>query len=272
MSIEVKRSSDKDRPRINSDGDFTGTSLFYLVYGADTEDEAVQAVHGYAPGFYNNMARMEIELEDFDGLGIYKVRADYEFSADSLTSDDERPPSSFSFEVSGENRHIKQSVKTIARYPSSAPDYNGAIGFDGETIQGTNVFCPFSSFTERHYFRDSQITAVYKKNLAIAVGAMNYDNFRGYEPGEVLFVGASGDKLGRSEKNLWAVTFKFAVSPNQRNIKIGDITVNEKYGWDYLWVRYASALDSTRKHIIKKPVAAYVERVYNIVKYEKLGI
>ncbi len=35
------------------------------------------------------------------------------------------------------------------------------------------------------------------------------------------------------------MTFKFAVSPNAWNIRIGSMLIPFKYGWDYLWVRWA---------------------------------
>jgi hypothetical protein len=53
---------------------------------------------------------------------------------------------------------------------------------------------------------------------------------------------------------------------------VGDITVNQKYGWDYMWVRYADHVDDTKKTLLKKPVAVYVERVYKVSNFGILGI
>jgi len=61
-------------------------------------------------------------------------------------------------------------------------------------------------------------------------------------------------------------------SPNRSNIVVGEITGIARKGWEYLWVRYADAKDDTAKAIVKKPVAAYVEKVYEEGSFAGLGI
>ena len=39
-----------------------------------------------------------------------------------------------------------------------------------------------------------------------------------------------------------------------------------------MWVRYANAEDTTAKALIKKPVAVYIERVYESGDFSELGI
>ena len=85
----------------------------------------------------------------------------------------------------------------------------------------------------------------------------------------VLFLGASGSKRGNGD---WEITFNFAASPNQTNITVGDITVAQKLGWEYMWVRYADAEDTIAKAIVKKPIAVYIERVYELGDFSNLGI
>ncbi len=60
------------------------------------------------------------------------------------------------------------------------------------------------------------------------------------------------------------MSYRFAVSPNEVDITISDITVSEKKGWNYLWVLYRESDDAAAKQTIQKPVAAYVEGVYVI--------
>ncbi len=85
--------------------------------------------------------------------------------------------------------------------------------------------------------------------------------------GEVLFLGASGSKRGKED---WEITFKFAASPNITGLTVGPITGIAKRGWDYLWVRYLDDEDSFQ--IIRRPVAAYVERVYEFGNFADIGI
>ncbi len=81
-----------------------------------------------------------------------------------------------------------------------------------------------------------------------------------FAAGEALFLGASGSK--RKSEQDWEIGFRFAASPNAANLTIGTITGISKKGWEYLWVRYADAEDDCAKAIVKKPVAVYVEKVY----------
>ncbi len=98
---------------------------------------------------------------------------------------------------------------------------------------------------------------------------VNSGPFRGFAAGEVLFLGASGTKRGGGD---WEITFRFAASRNRTNLTIGDITGISKKGWEYLWVRYADAEDANAKALIKKPVAVYVEKVYEEGDFGALGI
>jgi len=82
-------------------------------------------------------------------------------------------------------------------------------------------------------------------------------------------LGASGSKRGDAD---WEITFRFAASPNRTNFQVGPITVAAKKGWEYLWVRYADAEDATVKVLVKRPVAAYVEKVYPDGSFAALGI
>jgi hypothetical protein len=98
---------------------------------------------------------------------------------------------------------------------------------------------------------------------------VNNAAFKGFAAGEVLFLGASGSKRGEED---WEITFRFAASPNRANFQVGPITVASKKGWKYLWVRYADAEDATAKVLVKRSVAAYVEKVYPEGNFAGLGI
>ena len=45
-----------------------------------------------------------------------------------------------------------------------------------------------------------------------------------------------------------------------------------KKGWEYLWVRYADEEDAAAKMLVKRPIAAYVEKVYEEGDFSQLGI
>jgi len=65
---------------------------------------------------------------------------------------------------------------------------------------------------------------------------------------------------------------KLAASPNRTGITVGSIGGISKKGWEYLWVRYADVEDTGSNTLVKRPVAAYVEKVYEEGNFAGLGI
>jgi len=136
-----------------------------------------------------------------------------------------------------------------------------------DSVEGTDITVPVYAFTETHYIPDALVTAAYKATLFSLTGRTNKSTFKGFQPGEVLFLGATGTKRGTDD---WEITFRFAASPNVTGITIGDIQNIAKGGWSYLWVRYSDA--ESEQVLVKQPIAVYVEQVYEEGEFSGLGI
>ena len=140
-------------------------------------------------------------------------------------------------------------------------------------VEGVDIAVPVFNFTETHYKPDEEITGAYKGILFNLTGKVNSDTFKGFQPGEVLFLGATGSKRTQlGEDADWEITYRFAGSPNVSGLTIGPITGITKKGWEYLWVRYADQEDTAAKAIVKRPIAAYIERVYDDGSFAGLGL
>ena len=180
--------------------------------------------------------------------------------------------SRYQFDTGGGTQHITQSIANIGKYApdgQTAPDFQGAIGVTHDSVEGVDIEIPSYNFSETHYLSNSVVTAAYKQTLAALSKKVNNAPFKDFEAGEVFFHGASGSKTGDDK---WEITFSFAASKNATNITIGDIVVPAKKGWQYLWVRYADSEDNSAKRVVKKPIAAYVEKVYEEADFSGLGI
>jgi hypothetical protein len=156
-----------------------------------------------------------------------------------------------------------------------APDFQGAIGVSADGVEGIDITIPVYHFAETHSKPNAQITGAYKGVLFNLTGKVNSDGFRGFAPGEVLFLGASGSKRGSGWGGAeadWEITYRFAASPNVTGLSIGPINGINKKGWEYLWVRYSDQEDTAAKALVKRPIAAYVERVYHEGNFGALGI
>ncbi|MFQ5733662.1 MAG: hypothetical protein ACE5KM_17125 [Planctomycetaceae bacterium] len=187
----------------------------------------------------------------------------------------ERPDtndSSFSFDTSGGNQHITQALQTVGLYApvgKTAADYKGAIGVTDNGVEGVDITIPVYNFEETHYLPVAFVDAAYKLTVFSLTGKVNSLAFKGFAPGECLFLGASGSLRKHDQ---WEVTYKFSASPNVSGLTMGGITGIAKDGWDYLWVRYVDQEDGAAKKLVRRPEAVYVERVYGRADLNTLGI
>jgi len=259
--------------------DGQSAELVYTVRGTADEDAALASLNGTAPATFHSLVRqpstvepVHIDTANPDGC-IWTGTARYapiEFEEPPQTGD-----SSFNFDTGGGTQHITQSLATVGSYAASgtAPNFGGGIGVTHDAVEGVDITIPIYQFSETHYLANAFVTSGYKGTVFALTGKVNSGAFKGLAAGECLFLGASGAKRGTSGGGGdWEITYRFAGSPNVTGLTIGDITGVSKKGWEYLWVRYADVEDASAHALVKKPVAVYVEKVYEQASFAGLGI
>ena len=255
-------------------GESPTVELVYFISGTQDDQEVKTSLAAVAPTFYSgttaegnliSLPLQSLRIEPLGG-GIWDGIASYGRRKPKETGD-----STFSFDTGGGTQHITQSLETVGKHavPGPPPDFGGAIGVTHDNVEGVDVQVPVYSFAETHYIDVDFVTNAYKSTLFRLTGKVNNDAFRGLQAGEVLFQGASGSRRGEED---WEISFRFAASPNVVGLQVGGIGGINKKGWEYLWVRYADAEDADAKVLVKKPSAAYVERVYDLADFSQLGI
>jgi hypothetical protein len=253
----------------------TSVTFHYDLAGVADDLQARQLLIDSTASTYDGLVRESVQLEPVwvdetaaDGLWVARVRYVPEARKEPEVGD----PEQFAFDTTGGTQHITQSLSTVGKYApagKTAADFKGAIGVTHDAVEGVDITVPVYAFSETHYLADATVTAAYKLQVFQLTGTVNAAAFKGFAAGECLFLGASGAKRGTDK---WEINFRFAASPNKTSLTVGDITVPAKKGWEYLWVRYADAEDDVAKAIVKKPVAAYVEKVYEEGDFSLLGI
>ncbi len=242
--------------------------IVYAVFGAADEIAVRALAISSIPAAYQGIPLTNIMLDERLNASTWKVRGIYEAPTQQQPSD--TSGGAVSFDTGGGTQHITQSLQTVNRYgPSASAALGGAIGYDGQNVTGVDITVPVYQFSETHQLADAVISIGYRSVLFALTGSMNTAPFRGMNPGECLFLGASGSKRGTE---LWEITYKFAGSPNRSGLQIGDLGPITKRGWDYLWVQYGDDVDAAAQILIKKPVAVYVEQVYPAADFGALGI
>ena len=233
--------------------------------------------------------RLQAESYSLEYLGDQAWQLEVTYTKDGAEDDEQNDPlkRSRSFDTSGGTQHITQAMPT-AQFPTgeqrfwtgspAAPNMNGAIGVDGDTVQGVDIVVPQLQWTETYDVPHNYVTTAYIKKVSGLTGTVNDDSFREFASGEVLFLGASGSQQWDSDKGdgPWNLSYKFVAAANQGNgktfpaITIGPINGIEKDGHDYLWVRYEDAVSSDI--LLKKPKFVYVNKVYRREDFSQLGI
>lgn len=251
----------------------------YMVDGAATEAAVYNACDDIPSTYASDTKTLTLkskEISEQISAMRWRVLARYELPTWSAT---ENPDPRWSFDTGGGTQHITQSLATVASYgPKKSSAHKGAIGWTDKGIEGTDIVVPLFKWSETHYFDYEDVDQAYKLAVAALTGRTNNAEFRGFPTGEVLFMGASGQRQGEPQKSFiipngpWEITFNFAQSPNLTGLTIGGITGIAKAGWDYIWVQYDSETDETAKKVLKTPTAVYVERVYNSGDFSTLNL
>jgi len=250
-------------------------SRHYLVTGTSVEADATAAIVAAAPAqvgqvFLSSVTVDETADETWEGVAHY---APFGNKKPELVN---WPTPQYSFDTQGATQHLTQTRQTIsATVPIGDPaatinDFGGGINvnYDGE-VSGVDVPIAAYTWTEKWTFLPANVTSFYLKYLFNLSTCVNKYSFRTFEPGEVIFLGASGQQ---TEPDRCEITYKFSALPNATDIPVGDITVPAKRGWDYMWVIYYKSANTDLKKIVSKPKAAYVEQVYEYADFSPLMI
>ena len=230
------------------------------------------------PGVTGMQLRAEQYSVSYLGDNAWQVTIQYEKNGAEDGTDPLKRARSF--DTTGATQHITQAYSVGSgssldfeyRFPSSATNMSGAIGMDGNGVNGVDVVTPQLQWQESYDVPNAYVTNSWIRGVAGVTGTTNNASFRGFEAGEVLFMGCSGsqewdDQRGRGP---WSLSFRFVASKNVTGQTIGSISGISKRGHDYLWVRYEDAVSGGT--LLKQPKAVYVSKVYKDSDFSALGI
>lgn len=234
-----------------------------------------------AVNFYG-LSRKSIEIDNLGAPDLWAGTVTYGVSAvpDGLR------PDQLSFKVSAGTVHINQSKETVYRLTKddpnppvangglgSAPDQQGAIGVDRETVHGCDVVVPKMEWTKS--VQRASVDFPYLRTVRNLVGKTNNAEFYGFPAGTLLYLGcepssAVGTLDDGTKFLFWNVAHSFQQEENQIDVSVGPITIPSKKGFDYVWAQYKPATDAGQ--LVAPPTNVYVERVYDEGNFALLEI
>ena len=260
----------RESPRIAKDG----MDRQYVGYGSSSPSDAYYSLAAFAPVLDGWFVRRKIEVQPHEeSTEIWDGKVSY---TPSQNQNNSLLPPSFRFSTAGGKSKMLCSYSVVGAYGFGANvnDYGGLIGFkkDG-TVEGVEVDMPGFSWQETWQFTPSQLTWYYAKTIRNLSACVNTAVFRGFDPGEVLFLYAEGGSQQNPDDHR-DVTFHFASNPNMTGLSVGSITGIAKGGWEYLDIEYNTTEvgSGTEKRKVQKPSRAYVHRVFRQANLSLLGI
>lgn len=164
--------------------------------------------------------------------------------------------------TTGGTLHISHSLETVDSYPGpgidEAPDHKQAIDLDKDMQpRGTTFVVPALRLSYSFKHPAGSVNEEFGRNLARVTGRCNEDAWHGFEPGEVLLLGADFSDGSDCEAE---VTYHVVAEENLNDLVISGVEGIAKSGHDLLWVWWGKGVDGGKP--AAKPIAIYVERLY----------
>lgn len=272
---EIFEAAGSPQITLSEDGRTDSATLIYHIVGEASRQQALAMLRGAAPILYDtgdgNLIRQSLSVEAI-GPDIWEGRAEYD-GPQSRRSEQPAQPASwkFSFRTTGGRHRITQSKAVISsrKFDGGSPPPNwGIIGWNGREVKGVEIPVPALEISVTAYYPPGVINVYVMKMFASITGTINSDPFLGFEPGEVLYLGATGEgevpRIGDENPPTTSVTHDFSCSAN-RTIQLPGFGSIDVLGWDYLDVVFEDHVSGDQ--VLPRPRYAYVHRVFDVIPF-----
>ena len=274
MAAKVELSYSEHPKSIDKNGKYTSIEVQYLVFGVSSEEEALAAAHGKAPKESNGLPLDSIEIDTRETDDTFRVNAIYreeDTTVDDSNDDDDDETPTESFDCGGGTKHLLYSFGQRKVYGDK--DAGGAIGWNGKSgddceIAGVDVPTAQLRETYTKQMRIGKLTTAFKRKVAALVGKVNSGSFKGWNAGEVLFLGMSYSTPAKKAKKV-TVSFNFAIQPNESGVKVAGKSVTKK-GFEYVWAISKTVASSGTPKLEVEGI--YVDQVCEYASFSGLGL
>lgn len=264
--LEIKQLAKKDIS-INGDGTLKNVSLSYLVTGTTDHMTALNEVRNFAPKNYENFVIKEFKVNSYEN-NLIEIGVVYAEPDTVKWQEKEEDEPTLSFDCSTGSMHITHGLNERVIKGNTAGNAIGWNGKYGDDMEITGVDIPIAQMQENYtkIIRLSKLTNVYKRKIASLVGKVNSKAFKGWEAGEVMFMGCSYSSPEKNSAKV-TVTFNFTIQPNEVDVIVGGKKVTKK-GWEHVWaISRTVAQEGSAPQIVTDGI--YVNQV---VKYADFGV
>lgn len=255
----------------NARGSCRSARLTYVVSdisGTDPGAEALSQVRRTAPESLEGAPLARVTLVKSHGGGIFEVQAEYEHSTAERSVRRRIGDREWTFDCSGarENVYSGELINAVSTQSSTPPpDPAGLVNWNGRSgersqIRGAVKYVPSMRESCLAVFKESDVTASFRRQIMELTGTVNQEPFHSWEPGEVLFLGAASALPFRNDqgKKVVEVTYRFAVKRNIASLEIAGVKLGKAGGWDIPWVVAGAGVAGQPP----RPTGAYLSSIY----------
>ncbi|MBR0239228.1 MAG: hypothetical protein IJQ39_14125 [Thermoguttaceae bacterium] len=232
---------------------------------------------------YNDHFWESIQIDEQESVSTYTASVKYSKKGDNREAEETSPNNPERARLSwstkggtGKRSYSKETVRSKASSYAGgydAPNQQGGINVKNGTVEPVDVVAPAMHVTLTCKLPWYVVNDNFIRSFYDLTGTVNSDALWWFQPGELLFKGVNGDPEDKvnaatgSVMRWYNLNFEFEGMPNIGQYdERGDVPpfgIVPKDGWDYLWILREDRKDPTDNKVRSKPIAVYVERVYD---------
>ena len=268
---------------IDADGGCRAARLNYIVSGVPVELSdpgagALEPVRETAPAEVDGAPLALITLTRSYGNGVFEVQAEYEQNAPARQARKRIGEKLWIFDTTGGREEVFHGELLRARAASGEPEppdpgdlirWNGR---NGAAFQLSGVSRIVSSMRESciAVHRESELTGSFRRRIMELTGCVTSRAFHSWEPGEVLFLGASGSVPFRNDQGvlLAEVTYRFAIRRNVADLRFAGVSLGRAEGWHVPWSITSPDYSGDTPRVL----GAYLSSVYEKGDFSRLKL
>ena len=276
MSITVKQAwtgVDLSLEQGSGSNSNSTATVTYIVEGTEDDITACTSAYKFAPDEFSEIPKKSASVAERLTENAWKIEVNYgseskSSSGDSGSEDDE---ATMNFDCSAGTKHMTQAIEQTCVYAGSgeskdSSDEASAVpigwnGKDGSESEAAGVDVSIGELRETYTktMSKSKVTGTsWKRKVAELVGKVNSGSFKGWNAGEVMFLGCSYSAPSKGSKKV-SVSFHFAIRLNESKATVAGQNIGSKKGFEYLWALTDDEVrDGERKRKVRKIYKAVV--------------
>ena len=268
---------------LNAEGRCRAARLNYIVSGVSVELSdpgagALESVRENAPAEVDGAPLARISLTRSHGNGVFEVQAEYEQNAPDRQVRKRIGEKLWIFDTTGGREEIFHGELLRARSApgeASPPDPGSLINWNGRNGTAFHVRGISKIVASMHesciaVHRESELTGPFRRRIMELTGCVNSRAFHSWEPGEVLFLGASCSVPFRNDQGvlLVEVTYRFAIRRNVSDLRFAGVSLGAAEGWHVPWSISSPDYSGAAPHVL----GAYLSSIYEKGDFSRLKL